>query len=149
MTIKVSFYHSATGIFHPSTLNTDAILTGATVKGLTSPDGFLAILGSYDRQSQRVDLTSGEVIDYQPPSPSVDHQWNAGTKRWQLKPEVATRKHAVATAKLIIAQLEAAQLRPLRELALDSGDMLARSKVIDIDQQIAAQRAIIRANTPD
>lgn len=45
-----------------------------------------AIEGTYDHLSQRVDLETGDVVDWQPPRPVgdeyTDHEWDTGTKRW-------------------------------------------------------------------
>jgi hypothetical protein len=40
------------------------------------------VLGHYDGLCQRVDVQTGEVVDYQPPRPSPNHDWDEQTKRW-------------------------------------------------------------------
>lgn len=44
------------------------------------------VLGEHDPLSQRVDLQSGEVIDYQPPQPGPRYVWDATAKRWVYVP---------------------------------------------------------------
>lgn len=116
----------------------------AHLLSVNTPEGCIAIAENIDRHSQRFE--NGQIVDYLPPQPSDDHEWNAGTKRWVLKQAVLERDQAISSAKAEIARLESAQLRPLRELALDNADTIARSKVAEIDEQIAIHRAIILAN---
>lgn len=54
------------------------------------------ILGEYDPLSQKVDLETGLVVDYQPPSPGEGFTWNADTKRWE---HIETEAEALETAK--------------------------------------------------
>src|ERR1039458_1425660 len=71
-----------------------------------------------DRRSQRVDIVTGQLIDYQPPQPSSDHEWNATNKRWHLTQAVQAKQAARSTALAKIAALEASGVRCARELAL-------------------------------
>ena len=107
-----------------------------------TPAGATAIAGQYDRLSQRVDVATGEVIDYQPPAPSADHEWresvNDGRPRWVKTAEVVQRERADRIARARIAELEAAQPRAIREHAL--GDESATARLQAIDQEIAALR---------
>jgi hypothetical protein len=50
------------------------------------------VIGEYDALSQRVDLITGLVIDYQPPQPSPDHAWDAESRRWLYVPTLADHK---------------------------------------------------------
>ncbi len=137
-----SFYHIETGL-----------LTGQKYHGndqgfvdRTCVDGIASIAGDFDHLSQRIDLATLEVIDYQPPRPSVNHEWSVDTKRWTLTPIASARQHDIANAKAAIAQLELSQQRPLREAMLNPNDGEARQRVANIDQQIVIQRAIIAIN---
>ena len=76
----VSFYHKDTGLFNGAHLTASS----STSVDINTPDGYAAIDGHYDHLSQRIDVETKTVIDYQPPAPSVDHEWNIATKRWQL-----------------------------------------------------------------
>ncbi|MEB0133770.1 hypothetical protein QN362_00325 [Actimicrobium sp. CCC2.4] len=76
----------------------DGMFTGVTV---TCSGDYLdmniepecsCILGEYDALSQRIDLVTGLVIDYQPEQPSPDHAWDADTKRWLYVPTLADHK---------------------------------------------------------
>jgi hypothetical protein len=44
-----------------------------------------AIEGRHDLYSKRYDEEMQQVVDYQPPQPDADHEWNAQTKRWQTR----------------------------------------------------------------
>lgn len=126
-----SFYEGATGRF-----------IGRRFMGLESalaantPSGCQAIEGVFDHLAQRVDLEAGRVVEWQPPQPDADHEWNATTRRWQKRPEVAARELRRAVAIKRIADLERAQARTVRELLVAQS---ARLK--EIDDEIAALRA--------
>ena len=46
------------------------------------PDGCGCLIGPVNVQSQCVDMVTGEVVDYIPPAPSENHQWEPTAKRW-------------------------------------------------------------------
>lgn len=46
------------------------------------PNGHGCIMGPVDIPSQRVNMTTGLIVDYQPPQPSNNHVWNTTSKRW-------------------------------------------------------------------
>ena len=101
-------------------------------------DGEAHIEGVTDHLSQRVDLTTGTVINYQPPQPSPDHEWNAETKRWRLTPAAAAKCAAAELARAQIKQLEASQHRAVREATL--GDPSAVKRLMEIEDKIKALR---------
>jgi hypothetical protein len=129
-----SFYHPETGQIHHQAFGTD----DARMLKANTPAGYVATPGCLDPLSQRIDVTTGEVVDYQPPLPSADHEWNATTKRWQIKPEIQAKQAARRSALVSIAALEASGVRVARELALGQAGALDRLKALDIE--IAAQR---------
>lgn len=57
------------------------------------PAGFGAVDGAWDYLSHRVDLTTGQVVDYQPPQPPDDQwqtwAWDADSRRWVATPTTA------------------------------------------------------------
>jgi hypothetical protein len=139
------FYHAETGLFHGDALvvNSDDS-EGRNAGGhqkmalANCPPGHKPIEGHYDPLSQRVNVTTGVVEDYQPPPPSSDHAWAADVKRWQLLPEVAQRQEARRAALAQIARLEAVQPRAVREAVL--GHAGAADRLRSIDEQIAVLR---------
>ena len=80
------------------------LLTGRRYIGL--PNGLLDmvslspestyLLGEYDHLSQRVDLSTGNVVDYQPPQPGASYQWDSASRRWVY---VANSAERLWTAK--------------------------------------------------
>jgi hypothetical protein len=69
----------------------DGLFTGKQFSGASSGafDGMLPlhtdcsfILGEYDPMTQRVDLATGNVVDYIPPRPSLRYEWDIVTRRW-------------------------------------------------------------------
>jgi hypothetical protein len=131
----VSYYDNVTGLF-----NGDQVIVSdnAAIESHT-PAGHTAIDGHYDSLSQRIDLATGQVVDYQPPPPSPDHEWNVESKRWELSAAIATKQAARSSALLAIGQLEAKGIRAMRELALSVPGAVDRLR--SIDDQIAALRA--------
>jgi hypothetical protein len=103
-----------------------------------APPGHGVVEGIFDHLSQRVDVATGKVIDYQPPQPSADHEWHAPSKRWLLS-DAATQRQARREAALKeIVRLESQQPRALREAALGQAGAVERLRLID--EQIAALR---------
>jgi hypothetical protein len=131
----VSFYHKVTGMFHARHLmaSDDNAIT------LNTPRDHIALDGDhFDRLSQRMDIKTGKVVDQVPAQPSVDHEWNATDRRWQVKPEVLAKEETRRHAMLRISQLEQSGIRSLRELAL--GEAKATDRLKALDMQIAELR---------
>jgi len=134
------FHHRDTGLLHQRTLMVDDLspLASAT---LSAPPGHVPIEGVFDHLSQRVEIATGQVVGYQPPQPSADHEWNASTKRWCLTAATVAKQAARQAALARIAALEASQPRTLREAAL--GHAGALDRLAAIDTEIAALRAAL------
>lgn len=115
-----SVYDLATGLF-----------TGRRVTCLdqhakaNTPDGCGLIEGVFDRKSQRVDLETGVVVAYERPAAEI---------------EVEQRDVLRRQARQRIDELERAQLRPMRELAIDPNDAEAKLRLAEIDGEIGALR---------
>lgn len=147
MTRTVSFYDIETGR-----------LVGATFTGpdsaieVNTPAGLAAIEGEHDHLSKRVE--AGEVVDWQPPAPDADHEWNPERRRWLKRPEVVAAEQADQSARAQIAAQEVTQGRAIREVVLKLAEALpptdpARVKLEQIDQTIAAARPQIRRGTAE
>ena len=133
-----SFHHKDTGLFNGANYSSDHNTDGRTASvAENTPADHVAVEGVFDYLSQRVDLASGQVVDYQPPAPSVDHEWNASTKRWHLSAAVSARNQARDVALAAIARLEASQPRAMRDFVL-RGD---NSRILAIDAAIERLRA--------
>jgi hypothetical protein len=116
MSTHVHLYDAATGLFTGVSLHTN--VTGP--KALTAfiaentPAGQSAYVGYVDPLAQKIDVATGQLIDYRPPKPTPAHEWNATTKRWQ-KPVGLKRPAALAR----IAELETGQHRTVRETLIN------------------------------
>lgn len=134
----VGFYHRETGAIHQVDLQTsdDSIIAANTPAdhiAIKQPAG-----GRLDHLSQRVDIATGEVIDYQPPAPSAGHAWDQASRRWILGPTGLAALNAHNAALHLIARAERASLRALREAVLD----LAVHAGITLPELAAAEAAI-------
>lgn len=130
-----SFYDPATGLFTGGRYSTD-IVSGdrlAAALAANTPKGTRSVEGDHDMLSSCIDVVTGKVVDYQPPAPSGDHVWNPATKRWVLSTSAQQKVTARTAALARIAQLEAAQPRALRELALGYENAKARVEAIDAE----------------
>ena len=114
---------------------------------INTPDGCAAIEGQHDHLSKRVDLATGEVVDWIPPAPPdtdlETFEWDNAPKRprWVSKPTAkAIKQGKQARVQERMDRLEAKQARPLRELLLDPNDAQARAKLAALEAQLAALR---------
>jgi len=130
-----SLFEASTGMFTGKRLqcDEDALLS------MRLPPGTLTIEGSYDHMSQRVDLSTGDVVAYHPLAPSADHEWNAAAKRWQVKQGVRETEGRRSVVFARIHALETSQGRAIREATLGDPEALKRLK--EIDAEISALRA--------
>jgi len=124
----VMFYHRETGLFSPIRL----MISDSAMLDANTPPDHIAIDGhEHDENSQRVDVSTGKVVDYQPPAPSDAHEWNGVTRRWQLNAATTAKQAAQILAREQIAIIEASGVRAARELALGQPGALDRLKAID------------------
>lgn len=110
-----SFFNAETGLFSPRQVSTNSRLMPK------APPGYVAKEGRFDHLSQKVNVSNGQVVDYQPPQPVATNmhtwEWNASTKRWMAVPTLyAIQEAAIAVLLRGIAVQETEQQRPLREL---------------------------------
>lgn len=132
------FYDQNTGLLHGNSIVLNAPEDNDATLMRNCPIGHKPVQGNLHPLTQRVDIATGQVIDYQPPAPSVDHEWNADTKRWQLSAAVVATAEARTVALAAIVSLETQGIRSMRELAL--GLPGAQERVTAIDAQIAKLR---------
>jgi hypothetical protein len=136
MSRHAHFYDAATGVFIGRSFTvTENHYAAAAIKANT-PAGHAAFEGDVDPLAQRVDLATGNLVDYQPPQPSADHEWDASTKRWQLTAAAAARKRTRAAALQQIHALEQSQHAAVRDALLGRGT----DRLKAIDDQIAELR---------
>ena len=129
--MAASFYHKETGLLHSNHLT----VSDEAAIALNTPPDHIAIDGHHDPLSKRVDVATGEIVDYQPPHPSEQHEWDATTKRWQLSAAAQAKAQARVAAAARIAALEASQHSLVRALVL--GDESARPQLQAIADEIS------------
>lgn len=145
-----SIYSTVTGLF------TGMVYAGAeaTLADNLPPD-CAAVEGAYDPLSQRVDLNTGAVVDYQPTPPADTElstwSWDAESRRWVPAPTLAAlRATAIAAVQAAIAAQEAYTPRPVREISLamlasTTPPPAAINKLQAIDANCTTLRAVIAA----
>jgi hypothetical protein len=133
-----SFYDLETGVLHAKQISYDAAHGHEDLAIRNTPSGHGFIEGHYDHLSQRVDVHTKMITDYQPPMPSKDHEWNTTTKRWQLNAAAQARLDSRRAALAEIARLESMQPRALREVALKIPG--GTDKLASIEAQIQTLR---------
>jgi hypothetical protein len=129
--MRYHFYDLQTGEFHGTHVELNFGALNDQFAVTNTPSGHRAIAGNYDRLSQKFDIATGALVDYQPPQPSPDHEWNAEAKRWQLTAAAAKKGADAEAARAMIMQLEASQHRVIREIMLGDPDATARLKDIE------------------
>lgn len=83
---------------------------------------------------------AAHVIDYQPPQPSPEHEWNHDTRRWRLSESAQAKVEASVIARARIAALEASQHSEVRKALL--GDRTAMGALQAIEDEIVGLRHI-------
>jgi hypothetical protein len=134
-----SFFDPATGELSAETVTHSERQAEANTR-----PGLTRIEGKLDHLSQRVDIETGDVVDYQPPAPSVQHEWDAAIKRWKLPDAVIAAQAEQRALQSMIQRIEARQPRAIRELMLTPSDRDARQRIADLDSEIAALRAKLK-----
>jgi hypothetical protein len=128
MKITAHFYDRATGLFVGSYSGDELEANTPAGRGVFISDE------RFDRAARRFDVASGTHVAYEPPPPSLD----------------VLRSQAQAGPLAVIAELEAGQHRPLREIALALAGGLeppaeARQTLERIDADIVQERQALSA----
>lgn len=118
---NVTFYHKETGLLHPVTIVTNddrsvVLNTPADHVAIDHPED-----DHLDHRSQRIEVTTGSVVDYRPP-PSPDQEWraqfDAARARGTRHTELVSQQHSL-----------------VRRLALNPSDTSARAALESIDAE--------------
>jgi len=133
---------------------------GSSIPGhhvLNVPSGCGVMEGRHDHLCKRVEVTGDawgdgidglsqrRVVDWRPPQPSSDHEWNQISQRWQLTSDASERAERRARALMRIAEVESRQPRAMREHAL--GYDGAAQRLRDLDAEIVSLRLELNAET--
>ena len=122
MSTHVHIYDLSTGLFTGQTHHTNLKEPAAVASFIdeSTPPGHGAYIGKYvDYLSKKVDVSTGLLVEYQPPQPSRKHNWNPEAKRWQVKNR---EQRDIALAR--IAQLESSTHRAVRETLIRACEAL-------------------------
>ncbi|MGP8033150.1 MAG: hypothetical protein ACLPQ6_03310 [Steroidobacteraceae bacterium] len=138
-----SFYHCETGAVHAQRFSTDLDPVHhphlfRQLIAANTPADHVAIEAALDREAQRMNVATGELVAYQPPAPSTAHEWDTASKRWTLTAAATAAQAARSTALAKIRALEGSQGRAVREAAL--GVPGAVDRLRSLDERIAALR---------
>lgn len=129
----VTFFDAATGALHHKSV----LVSDDDAVELNTPPGHVAIEhpqgAMLDALSQRVDIETGAVVDYQPQQPSGDHEWSAATKRWQLTHDAQAQADQVAAARARHATLIISQHDDVRRALLGDAAALERLRAIETE----------------
>lgn len=142
---EISLYDPNTGQFIGETRS------GPRLQHLLAnvPKGLSAIEGAIDHLSYRVDIKTGAVVDWQPPQPDADHEWNDQRRRWIKSAEVQQREQRRSQALERIKELEAKMLRPMLEDKLRPAERdpmdgkLPSERLQEIGAEIEQLRAVL------
>lgn len=134
--VHYCFYNRETGLFHQRTIS----CASERLAALNTPARHMYIAGEFDPLSQRFDIETAQVVDYQPPQPSEDHEWNADSRRWVLKREVLQRQAEKASARARILELEAKAHRYQRTATL--GDEEGKQRLAQVEAEIDTLRPL-------
>lgn len=126
--MQVSFYDPATGLFIGRTVS--STMHSEPPPSMVPP-GMKWVAGKHDHLSKKVDLKTGEVVDYQPPSPGAEYSWDIATKRWKLTSAAEERRRRGRAALHRVNELEARSHRAVREFLLGDATALERLRVIN------------------
>lgn len=127
------FYSEQTGVLHPTVKNVPDRLVA-----MNTPAGFIALAhATADPGKHKIDISTKQLMSYQPPSPGPEYEWDAAISQWKLGAPAIARNAALAQ----IRALEASQPRAVREAALGMPEGITRLKAIEA--QIAALRKIV------
>jgi hypothetical protein len=131
-----SLYDSTTGLFVGRSFGTDLREdTGEHARAIAAntPAGHGTVEGVHDHLSRKVDLTTGAVVDYQPPQPSADHEWSASMKRWQLTAAAQAKAAAAEATRARHAELISQQHDDVRRAVLGDAAAKARLQAIEVE----------------
>lgn len=115
----------------------DGSFTGESFEGdpavmaLNVPEGCTPVEGRHDHLCRRVDVETGEIVDWQPPRPAGDehtgYRWDDGIRRWVAVDTLAGRKRKLADQFNVAktAQIDAGVTFEGRQYQSDAASRLA------------------------
>jgi len=114
-----------------------------------TPAGHVAWFGDVDFLSQKMDVETGKLVDYQPPRPSEKHYWHTARKRWLLDPIIEANRAREVEILQAIKGIDERVIRPMLELQLNPDDADAqkiRTKLMEEKSKLRAELRAVREN---
>lgn len=141
-----SYYYAESGLF-----------TGRSTARISLPreiEGCLYIEGIFDHLSQRIDIATGKVIDYQPPRPSADHEWvhdedGVRVRRWRLNKEAQEAINADKSARIELAEIDSRLIRYLDEKDEGTIDSVGLQKISELRERKKSLRLLLKRTPSD
>jgi hypothetical protein len=127
-----SFYDAKTGLLRAKRVTIPHYVDVST----KTPEGCKPIEGFFDHLSQRIDIRTGDVVDYVPPQPDADYEWSMHHRRWLKNEDVRTREFYRQEVQARVEALELRSLRAQRELRANPQDEEALARLAAIDTEI-------------
>lgn len=148
--VDVHFYDEITGLF-TNHLAFSASCLDRMVEANTLP-GHKAFIGDADPLSQKIDTSTGALVENRPTRPSDDHHWHPLMRQWVKRPEVQQREFQIADTKRRMLELEQKQARIDRDLRLRPNSVGADGKtpqqrLESLDAELERLRAIVSGET--
>lgn len=137
MNRRFHFYDKVTGRIHDVVVMTNVHDGAEEFARLNAPNGHEIVEGDYDAQSQRIDTQTGNIVDWQPPKPSADHEWQPEIRRWQLNANASEIEAKRREARQRIAALSEQERHLMRRLMLNESDVGSRQALEAIDAEIS------------
>lgn len=122
MNVSKYIYNTETGALLHRYVGPESQLDVNVPPGCSTIEADLVI----DANSQRVDLETQKVVDWQPPRPDENHYWDSGARRWLINPIVAETQRRRADLIQRIKELDERLIRPMAELFENPNDGAAR-----------------------
>jgi hypothetical protein len=131
-------YDKATGLFTGNAVHTDN--RQVDIQKLIEAnfgEGFAGAPNVADPLAQRVDVSTGQVVDFQPPSPGSDHEWNPSLKRWVLTAAANKARDDARVREMRMATLNQEQHTLIREVLLNPTNAVAREALTNLHAELA------------
>jgi hypothetical protein len=112
--MRVDFYAAADGLWTGVTFDgpEDDVAANAPANSVPMPAC---------RFPHAMQLVDGQLVEYQPPQPDADHEWNASDRRWRKTAAAVQRYADVERAKCAINDTLTITVADLIEWALSVG----------------------------
>jgi hypothetical protein len=99
------------------------------------------IEGAFDALSYRIDPSTRQAVDYQPPRPDESHFWDGISRRWLVDPLVSQARARETQILQSIKGIDERLIRPMVELTINPSD----AEALKIRDMLVQEKAKLRA----